>query len=275
VAQKAAEPVPAPKPRRVDSRRPQPTSAPRGTSFADVTPEEASAAAFNSVTEKVSFARALKDLASPDSAMRARAATVMGTVAHDLSVRALTTCLARDPAAEVRKVCVHALTELGKREGLPAVERALSDSSANVRVAAVRGVYRLAGPVGASLLVQMLSDADEGVRRRAAVCIGWLGRPELTAELLPLLRSGSAWVRLATLEALENLKSLTAVDYVIALLQHPEESVQRKAFDVLRTITGRQMGETFPADEKGRQFMIARWRSWREDSRKRGAAGLA
>ena len=270
-----SKPRPEPKPRRGESPRSQPAGWARGEVPPEVTSSEVSAAVFGGVSEKVMFARALKDFASQGQATRARAAAVLGTISHNLSVRALAARLARDPSAEVRKECVNALTEIGRSDGLPAVERALFDSSSAVRLAAVRGVYRLAGTVGTASLVRMLSDEDEGVRRRAAVCIGWLGCPELTVDLIPLLRSASVWVRLAALDALENLKSPAAVDHVIARLEDPEESVQRRAFEVLRTITGKQMGETFPQDEKGRRFMIARWRAWREESRGRGRPGPA
>ena len=69
---------------------------------------------------------------------------------------------------------------------------------------------------------------------------------------------------LATLEALGNLRSPAVVDEVIELLDDPEESLQRAAFQALEAITGKRMGETFPADEQGRKFLIARWRAWRE-----------
>ncbi len=232
----------------------------------EVTPAEACAAVFAGVTEKVMFARALTDLASQNQATRARAARILGGIPHELSAKALSARLARDPSAEVRKECVNGLTALGMKEALPAVERALSDKCGTVRLAAVRGIYRLAGAEGAALLVRMFSDEHEDVQRRAAVCLGWLGQGHLAVELLPLLQGESASVRLAALEALGNLKSSAVVHHVIELLDDPEQPVQRKAFEVLRTITGKQMGKTFPEDEKGRLFLIARWRAWRREN---------
>jgi hypothetical protein len=84
----------------------------------------------------------------------------------------------------------------------------------------------------------------------------------LAAKLVPLLGDRSPSVRLASLEALGNLKSSAVLDKIIELLDDPEESVQKRAFHVLGTITGKQMGETFPEDENGRRFLIARWRAW-------------
>jgi HEAT repeat protein len=161
---------------------------------------------------------------------------------------------------------VNGLTALGIKEQLPAVERALGDPSGPVRLAAVRGVYRLAGAAGAVSLVRMFSDELEDVRRRAVACVGWLGQGNLARDVVPLLRYESASVRLAALEALGNLKSPTVVDEVIGLLDDPEEPVQRKAYQALRTITGKQMGQAFPEDQDGRRFLIARWRAWREEN---------
>jgi HEAT repeat protein len=234
-----------------------------------VTTAEVTAAVFAGASEKVTFRRILKELGSQDEATRARSAAALGAIPHELSVRALAARLGADSSAEVRKECANALTTLGRSEGLPAVERALSDTCSTVRLAAVRGVYRLGRLGSASALVRMLSDDDEGVRRRATVCIGWLGRAELADELRPLLHGASVWVRLAALQALQSLKSPAAVDDVIALLDDREDAIRREAFEALRTITGQQMCETFPVDEQGRQLLIARWRAWREAQRER------
>ncbi len=232
----------------------------------EVTRAEASAAVFAGAREKLVFSRALQDMARQGEAARARAARALGGIRHELSARALSAQLARDPSAEVRKECVNALAALGAKEELPAVEGALSDTSASVRLAAVRGTYTLAGPEGAASLVSMFSDEHEDVRRRAIACTGWLGQEHLAAELVPLLKDESAYVRRTTLDALGNLKSPDAVAEVIGLLNDPEEPVRKKAFDVLQTITGKQMVETFPDDEDGRQLLLARWRAWQQDA---------
>lgn len=236
----------------------------RGAHRRDVTPDEVSAAVFAGIAEKIMFTRALRDLESQNEARRARAAHALSGIHHELSARVLSSRLMGDSSAEVRKECVNGLTALRMKDQLPAIERALSDGHSSVRLAAVRGVHRLAGVDGAALLIRMFSDADEDVRRRAVGCLGWLGQKHLAVELLPLLRGRSASVRLASLEALGNLRSPAVVGDVIERLDDPDESVQRKAYDVLQAITGKQMGEAFPEDEEGRQFVIARWRAWQE-----------
>lgn len=128
-----------------------------------VTAAEASTAVFAGAAEKLVFLKALASVDRRDLAGRARAARALGAVQHELSAKALSALLARDPSPEVRRECVSSLTALGRGEGLPAVEGALSDTSAVVRLAAVRGVYSLAGPASAASLVRMLSDEHEDV----------------------------------------------------------------------------------------------------------------
>jgi HEAT repeat protein len=201
---------------------------------------------------------------SENVATRAAAAKAMESIRHELSVRSLIARFYGDTSADVRRECLCALTALDAAEAIPVSEGALKDEAASVRLAAVRAVYRLVGLEGADALARMLHDEDEDVRRRAATCLGWLGHEPLAVKLVPLLRDTNASVRLATLEALGNLKPLAVVDAVIELLDDPEESVQRAAFQGLETITGKQMGATFPEDEDGRRLLIARWRASRE-----------
>ena len=237
----------------------------------EVTPAEASAAVFAGAKETLVFSRSLEEMARQDEATRARAARALSGIRHELSARALSARLARDPSAEVRSECVKALTALGMEEGLPAVERALSDTSGSVRLAAVQGVYRLAGPEGATSLIRMFSDEHEDVRRRAAACVGWLGEEHLAADLLPLLKDESVFVRQTVLDALGNLNlnSPDAVSELIELLDDPEESIRKKAFDVLQATTGKQMAETLPENELERQLLLWRWRAWQEEESSR------
>ncbi len=241
---------------------------PRAKEFApppEITPEDVTAAVFAGVTEKVRFSRALKDLAHEDVNVRNSAANILGNIHHVLSVRALCVHLTSEPCAEVRKECVNSLTVLEAKEGLSAVERALSDRSSDVRLAAVRGIYRLAGTEGATSLIRMFSDENEDVRRRAATCTGWLRQKHLAVALQPLLYDNSPFVRVAVLEALGNLKSFAVLSEVIELLNDPEETVRKKAFEALQAITGNQMVKAYPEDENERQLLIARCRVWQQE----------
>jgi hypothetical protein len=227
-----------------------------------VTLQEVTRASFPTTAAKTIFAKALKDFTSPDEAKRAEAAKSLACIHNELSVRAILAQLARDPSAEVRANCVNALTELGMKQGVPAVERALNDPTPSVRLAAVRGLYTLAGVEKADQLVRMLSDKDTDVRHRAATCVGWLGQKNLGAKLVSLFIDGTASVRRAAAEAAGNLRSRELVSALIDLLDDKEESVRKAALTAIETITGKRIAEAFPRGREARQRLIARWRQW-------------
>ena len=107
----------------------------------------------------------------------------------------------------------------------------------------------------------MFSDEDEEVRRRAAACVGWLGRKKFAVKLLPFLADSSVSVRLAAVEAMGNLRSRQVVSTLIKRLNDPEESVRKAIVRALKTITGKMYGP-FPTDERSLQRLIVRWREW-------------
>jgi len=242
--------------------RPAPAEAP---SPPEVTLAEVRAAVFPNAADKTILTTAFCDIASQDAALRADAARAMAGVHHEFSVRALVAQLAREPSPEVQQECIKALVKLEMKDGLPAIERVLTNPSASVRLAAVWGLYRLGGVESASALARVLSDEDEEVRRRAATCIGWLGQEELAAQLLPLLDDNSVSVRRAAVEALGSLRSRQGVSALIERLNDPEESIRRAALTAIETITGKKMSESFPEDEKSHQLLTARWREWWKD----------
>ena len=247
----------------VKAKGPEPEVAyPTTPAFRHATSEEIEGIKFTGTAQKVLFTKALSDLTHQDAITRAHAAKAMGGIRHELSMRALATQFFREDSAQVRKECVNALAMLGMKEALPVVEHALNDSDGSVRIAAVKGEYRLAGAQSASALTRMLSDDSVEVRRMVATCIGWLGQEHLAVELVPLLRDKAARVRQAAVEAMGNLGSREVVFTLIEYLNDSDESVRKKLTDVLEQITGKKMGEGYPADEEGRQRLTARWRHW-------------
>ena len=195
---------------------------------ASVSPEQVQATASLDGAKRIIFTRALDDLASEDVSARARAVWVMGGIRHVLAAGALVTHMARESSPQVRQECIKSLMTLGLKEGLPAIERALSDPVAAVRLAGVRGLYRMAGPAGGPALARMLSDEDDEVRRRTATCIGWLGLTEHAVALLPLLTDGNHSVRDAAAKAMGNLRSPDVVAELFERLNAPKK-LNRKA----------------------------------------------
>jgi len=144
-----------------------------------VTDEDVQAAIFPNATDKIIFSSALSDIASQDATVRVDAVKTMAGIRHELSVKALAAQMACESSAQVRQECIKALVALEMTEAIPAIECALTDKASSVRLAVVWGLYHLAGTGSALALTGMLSDEDEEVRRRAATCIGWLGKDEL------------------------------------------------------------------------------------------------
>jgi len=144
-----------------------------------VTDENVQAAIFPNATDKIIFSSALSDITSQDATVRIDAVKTMAGIRHELSVKALAAQMACESSAQVRQECIKALVALEMTEALPAIECALTDEAGSVRLAVVWGLYHLAGTGSTLALTGMLSDEDEEVRRRAATCIGWLGKEEL------------------------------------------------------------------------------------------------
>jgi len=229
---------------------------------ADIALEEVEATDLPNASEKVIFTKALSDITSEDTAVRIDAVKIIAGVRHELSVRALAAQMAHETSTQVRQECVKALMTLQMAEGLPAVERALTDRAASVRLAAVWGLYRLAGAESAPALIRMFSDEDEDVRRRAATYIGWLGKEELAVELVPLLDDRSISVRGAAVEAMGNLRCRQVVWPLIEHLNDPDESVRKAVLSALKIITGKKMSGPFPKNAKSLERLIARWQEW-------------
>jgi len=264
----AAEPSkPTAAPSRPESRTPVslPPYRREKVIFPPVRPEDADAAEFAGIAQKIIFKRALSDLLHPDDNTRVEAASVAERIRHPLSVQALAAQLSRDESAKVRKVCVTALAALNMEAGLPAVENALEDVDTLVRLAAVMAVYRLGGVRGAPALTRVLSDPSTEVRRMAVSCIGWLGQENLSKEVVPLLKDASVPVRLGAVEALGNLRAYEVFPAVIECLGDGDAAVRKRTFAVLQKIAGKNMSERYPEDNAERGLLMARWRYWWRD----------
>lgn len=211
----------------------------------DVTLEEVRTAVFASEAEREILERALSGITAGSEEARMEAVEALGTIHHELSVRAVANRLLREPSAQVRAGCVGVLTSLEMKEALPAVEYALTDKVACVRLTAVQGVYRLAGAEAAAALINAFSDENENVRRRAVVLTAWLGQKDLAVELRVLLDDPSASVRKAAVEAISNLRSPQAISYLHRCLDDPDESIRNAA---QKAIEGTGLGDTFTAD---------------------------
>ena len=241
---------------------PEVVSEGRMTGSPAVTDEEVQAAVFDKITDKILFAKAVSDIANQDVIVRLDAVETIAGIGHELSVKALVAQMASEQSPQVRQECIKALTTLGMKEGLPAVEQALTDEAGSVRLTAVWGLYRFAGTQSGTALVGMLSDKDEGVRHRAATCIGWLGQGKLAADLTILLDDDSVLVRRSAAEAMGNLGNRQVVLSMIEHLKDPDKATRKIVLCAIEKITGKKIGKSFPKNKADMDRLIARWHEW-------------
>ncbi|MHC4159538.1 MAG: HEAT repeat domain-containing protein, partial [Planctomycetota bacterium] len=229
----------------VEQEQPQPLTAEAQTSaLADIWQQEVEAATFPNATDKIVFTRALSDMVSQDATLRADAAKALAGIRHELSVRALAGQMGREQSEQVRQECIRGLTKLEMKEGLAAVESALTDQVAQVRLVAVWSLYLLAGVEAVPALIRMFSDENEQVRRRAITCIGWLAQGQ------------------AAVDTVGNRHSQQVVSALVGRLDDPEKSIRTAALGVLETVTGKKISDQLPPDEDSHQDIIARWKKW-------------
>ena len=98
-----------------------------------VTVEQVQMAVFDKVTDKVLLAKAVSDIASSEAVVRAEAVKTMAGIDHELSIKALIAQARSDTYAQVRQECIKSLTALNMPDGIPAIEKALTDDIASVR----------------------------------------------------------------------------------------------------------------------------------------------
>ena len=107
----------------------------------------------------------LQDL---DEFVRVKAAKALGESWDPQHLGTLTEALFKDSHADVRATAAEALGELGELKAIPALQKALDDSSPKVRESAVEALGDFAEPQSISLLRRALADPSNDVRRNAA-----------------------------------------------------------------------------------------------------------
>jgi len=104
------------------------------------------------------------------------------------------------------------------------------------RVAAIER----AGPELTPDIIPLLKDADPRVRAEAARTLARRDHPVSTEEVLPLLREEDAKVRAAAADALGRLKSRDSVAALVPLLKDPSEHVRKNAVRSLGALDAKE-----------------------------------
>jgi HEAT repeat protein len=211
-----------------------------------------------------------KLLADPRSAVRARAALMLGDSEADETADRLVPLL-RDPEDRVIEAALRALLALRARQAGEAIRpllrsrnserRALAaealgrlrcraaaedvaallrDGEPDPRIASAAALPRLLGARAEPLLVPLLRDPQDGVRAAAAQALLSLDAREAAPELLRLLEDSSSRPRDAAIEALRWLRCREAIPAVLKLAEHPVASTRARAQEFLVDLEARE-----------------------------------
>ncbi len=115
----------------------------------------------------------------------------------------------KDASADVRKVAIQGLGQIGGPENIPAITEAAADTgkpNLQVRVAAAEALGGIKHEDGLPTLTKLAGDAEPSVRQAAAVALGRIGGPKAQKVLEGLLKDQVGAVRNAARKALDNKK---------------------------------------------------------------------
>ena len=141
-------------------------------------------------------------------------------------------------SAEVRRRTLEILSETGRADAAPLVERALSDEDAGVRTGAIRTLARLRGEKAAEVMLEHL--ADEDPRLRASAMASLLGGPEAEGRqraeraLAELVADDDPDSRAEAARALGHVGDPAGSEVLVQLLYDRDLRVVRASIDAVR-----------------------------------------
>ena len=205
------------------------------TEHANAAVRQSAVAALNSIGEPDMEKIVAERLRSPASHARESAARIVGYFGYPSCLAPLIE-LCSDPEPTVRRAAVEALPIFDDAATDAVIRVSHSDVDTTVRSAAVRALGELRGHVSMEALVDALHDASPWVRYYAArAATRRAERSDALVEaLVALAREDQATpARIAALEALSTLDSLTSVDTILALANDADPDVATAAIGSL------------------------------------------
>jgi hypothetical protein len=137
--------------------------------------------------------------------------------------------LLKDKDAEVRRVAVWILINLGDKESISEIRKLLEDEDAGVRTSTVGALEYFETLKAKPKLIKLLSDTDAQVRADAIVDLGNLGVRETIPQIIKFLSDADAKVRAAAANALGRLTAHEAVPQITKLLSDGNAEVRQFA----------------------------------------------
>jgi HEAT repeat protein len=145
--------------------------------------------------------------------------------------------LTQDASPDIRRTAIESLGKIGDRSALPAVSPLLADPVPVVRAAAAQALGRMARPEDGDVISAMaraLEDPSDSVKQAAALAIGDIEpSPRQLTSARDLLRSSDVRVRRATVYALLLLDTGQVVEWLLPLLDDPDQEVRQGAVAAL------------------------------------------
>jgi len=147
-----------------------------------------------------------------------------------------------DSSKRVRRCAARALGLIGTaaEEAYDGLVAALGDESQGVRLLAIDALGQIGDPRGAGPLVALLDDKDDDVREAAVDALGQIGEPALEAVSQAYDASDSLRVRLAAIAAWVAIGNDKAVEQLRAALADPStsEDLRVAILDAVEDLTG-------------------------------------
>lgn len=109
-----------------------------------------------------------KLMKSSDAALREEALGYFAGVEDGSGVAPISEMLVNDSSEDIRRTAAEVLADLGGKQAVPALGKALADKSSEVRSMAVYSLGQIGGPEAVALIKKAMSDSSEDVRNSAA-----------------------------------------------------------------------------------------------------------
>jgi HEAT repeat protein len=174
-------------------------------------------------------------LSSANTWLSARIADIL-TRHGDAAVDPLMTLLRGSTHHPARAWAANVLGELRTQRAFPALVRALNDQDDEVRGKAATALGRLGDRRAVHhLLEHLLTDSAPFVRVRIASTLGQFSGPEVIDRLVHALRDPAWWVRMRSVEALEQIGP-SAEGPLLVALDDPDATIRSRAAAALERL---------------------------------------
>lgn len=142
-----------------------------------------------------------------------------------------------DESADVRKICVEALSKLSHDPEIVQMLLPMAhDEVAEVRLALVEVMGQVCSPDGHALLYGALRDEEDWVRIRAVEALAECQQAEDVSAIIPLLEDPNQLVVLKVMAALGRMGGQAAFQALMNMLGHEDPEVQAAAEQALDAI---------------------------------------